>query len=245
MLAETRSTIVIPVCSRDGQIDRKPLAVAGGKTLLRWTVESAQKVDCDEVVVVSDCEEIAHSVEGLCDVLVDDDPRCWCGIARAGVAAKRCATLFPVATEPRYSVVVLPVSVPIISAALLERMMVRIFAERDPGFVYTLRRALTLREACRADVVKVKVAKSVCTSFTRRMVLDTEEYSRHIGVWAFASPAFHAIASATETCQATSHNLAQCSWCDNYVIRSLLVPDHAVQTVSSPQELTELREYLG
>lgn len=239
MLTTAKHTIVIPAKLGDHRIEDLPLQRFNRTTVIRHLVNEAHKCGADSVVVATDSHCVACHVEGLCDVVVVDDQRCWCGVSRAWLAARHAPSLFPAPEEPRFSVMVLPLTVPGIRSTSIELLSTSIRVACDPRRIVTLYNPLSFEEGSRHDFVKVRVSKKRCVKFTRSRVMPSKQWYKHIGVWCMASPAFHAVGQAAVTREAADAGVAQFAWSSGVEIRGVRC-DANVTPVFSQENLEKV-----
>ena len=80
------ATIAIPVSLNSQRLLRKAMLEIGGERLVVRTVKQALRCEAaDNVVVVTDAEEVADVVGGLCRVIVHKLSWIWCGTCRIAI----------------------------------------------------------------------------------------------------------------------------------------------------------------
>lgn len=250
MLATSRATIAIPARIGSRRIKRKPLVKIDGRPLIVHVVLQALKCDAaHEVVVVTDSNEVADAVAGLCDVLVDDRSA-WCGTNRIAAAWGRAPSLFPTKHDATTTIINWQIDEPFVRADDVGRLVTMIQCSPDERRIATL--VADIKEPVAAfdhNFVSAAVrgadecGKARAVKFSRSGVLASGA-KRHIGVYAFAATALAEIATMARSNTAKRNDLEQLTWMEakmQVVTADVgMVPPRSIHTMADVEAANEI-----
>lgn len=210
---------IIPARYGSTRFPGKPLAMIGGKTMIRRTCEQAQKASLDGVVVATDDQRIFDEVRSFGGRVVMTRVDHKSG-------TDRCSEALGLIWGKYDAVVNLQGDEPFIDPRQIDQVAELI--RRDDVYLATLAKRIT--DPSRVDnpnTVKVVFDHDGnALYFSRNPLpyvrgvekehwLETTEYYQHIGIYAYKTDTLHAIASMPPSRLEQAESLEQLRWLEN------------------------------
>ena len=236
---------VIPARYGSTRFPGKPLAMIGGKTMIRRTCEQVLKSSLDAVVVATDDRRIFDEVMSF---------GCQAVMTRADhpSGTDRCREAFDLMEEAFDAVVNIQGDEPFIDPARINQVADLI--RRDDTSIATLAEPITSVDALdNPNVVKVVFDNNgFALYFSRHPLpfvrgvehsqwLDEAAYYRHIGLYAYKASTLRAITALSPGRLEQAESLEQLRWLENgYPIRVGVTTPQPTIAIDTPQDLLSI-----
>lgn len=236
---------VIPARYGSTRFPGKPLAMIGGKTMIRRTCEQVLKASLDAVVVATDDPRILEEVEGF-------GQRALMTRADHPSGTDRCREALDLLGDGFDAVVNIQGDEPFIDPARIDQVADLI--RRDDTVIATLAEPVTDPAALdNPNVVKVVFGQDGnALYFSRHPLpyvrgtersrwLDTTAYYRHVGLYAYKAATLRAVTALPPGRLERAESLEQLRWLENgFPIRvAVTVPGRSI-AIDTPQDLLSI-----
>ena len=236
---------VIPARYGSTRFPGKPLAMIGGKTMIRRTCEQVSKSSLDAFVVATDDLRILDEVRSFgCRAVMtrSDHPS----------GTDRCREAFDLMEDDFDAVVNIQGDEPFIDPARINQVAGLI--RRDDTIIATLAEPITSDDALEnPNVVKVVFdTNGLALYFSRHPIpfvrgvdrsqwLRKTTYYRHIGLYAYKAPALRAITAMSQGRLEQAESLEQLRWLENGCpIRVGVTSPQPAIAIDTPQDLLSI-----
>ena len=233
---------IIPARYASTRFPGKPLALIQGKPMVQWVYERVRSSEVRDLAVATDDERIADCVRGFGGVAVMTSPDHASGTDRCGEAAQ--------AFRPDDNDVIINIQgdEPFISpreihllASAFEDAMVQIATLVNPFNDTALLNDPNVVKVTKAKNGKVLYFSRLPIPYLRVGGTATQQYYRHIGIYAYRYRALKEIVQLPTSELENSEKLEQLRWLENgYTIRAIEC-DYQGVGVDTPEELLRLR----
>lgn len=241
---------IIPARYASTRFPGKPLALLGGKPVIRHVWEQVTRALPDAVVATDD-ERIARTVESFGGRAVMTSPDHRSGTDRCREALDRLGGAWDV-------VVNIQGDEPFIAPEQLEAVCRRF---DDPATdIATLVKPFTAEEGLAAlenpNSPKVVLdARGGALYFSRSVIpylrgipreerLARHTFYKHIGLYAFRTPVLRAVTSLAPSTLEEAESLEQLRWLENGYRIGVAVTRHATVGIDTPEDLARAEEFL-
>jgi len=219
-------TIAIPARLDSKRLPRKPLREAGGKSLIRHTVDSVLRPFNHSVVVLTDSQDIADQVPDV-PCFVSSFPY-WCGTQRIAAAVKAGDVLI----EEWYIswgdyIVLIQCDEPCIKPEHIRDLASALNCISRPSRMYdiaTLVAPLSVDAMNDPNVAKAHIELAMdgisdewrCRDFTRSMPPNKSVITyHHVGVYAFRKDMLIGLGDLKPSIRSQEESLEQLTWLDH------------------------------
>ena len=246
-----RVTAVIPARYASTRFPGKPLADLGGKPMIQWVCEGAQRCPLiDRVLVATDDQRIADAVTAFGGIAVVTRADHQTGTDRIAEVA---------AGLPSELIVNVQGDEPLIDPAMIEAA-VKPLLDNPTIPMGTLKTPLTsLEEYCNPNVVKVVTDRQgFALYFSRAPIpyprdfvnaLDTRWHelasAKHVGLYVYRRDFLQRFPTLAPTPLEEQEKLEQLRALEHGYRISVAETAHAVQGVDTPEDLERVRQLLG
>lgn len=236
---------VIPARYGSTRFPGKPLAMIGGKTMIRRTCEQVLKASLDAVVVATDDPRILEEVEGF-------GQRALMTRADHPSGTDRCREALDLLGDGFDAVVNIQGDEPFIDPARIDQVADLI--RRDDTVIATLAEPVTAPAALdNPNVVKVVFGQDGnALYFSRHPLpyvrgtersrwLDTTAYYRHVGLYAYKAATLRAVTALPPGRLERAESLEQLRWLENgFPIRVAVTAPGRSIAIDTPQDLLSI-----
>lgn len=236
---------VIPARYGSTRFPGKPLAMIGGKTMIRRTCEQVLKASLDAVVVATDDPRILEEVEGF-------GQRALMTRADHPSGTDRCREALDLLGDGFDAVVNIQGDEPFIDPARIDQVADLI--RRDDTVIATLAEPVTDPAALdNPNVVKVVFGQDGnALYFSRHPLpyvrgtersrwLDTTAYYRHVGLYAYKAATLRAVTALPPGRLERAESLEQLRWLENgFPIRVAVTAPGRSIAIDTPQDLLSI-----
>ncbi len=236
---------VIPARYGSTRFPGKPLAMIGGKTMIRRTCEQVLKASLDAVVVATDDPRILEEVEGF-------GQRALMTRADHPSGTDRCREALDLMGDGFDAVVNIQGDEPFIDPARIDQVADLI--RRDDTVIATLAEPVTDPAALdNPNVVKVVFGQDGnALYFSRHPLpyvrgtersrwLDTTAYYRHVGLYAYKAATLRAVTALPPGRLERAESLEQLRWLENgFPIRVAVTAPGRSIAIDTPQDLLSI-----
>lgn len=251
MLPVSRATIVIPARTFSRRIPCKPLVEIGGRPLVAVVASQACKIDgAQEVLVVTDSDEVADAVAGICDCVIETRPA-WCGTQRVAMAFHRVPSLFPTRFDPASIVINWQLDEPFVSPDDVGRLITLVKVANDPDAIATLVCQMPkgsegfVRHVVGARLTECDEYRHGKVAKFKRGAGGLQGYRRHVGVYGFSATALHRLATIEQSKMARKQDLEQIAWQEAGFVLSTTEIKAPCMSIRTPADVAAANKMLG
>lgn len=233
---------VIPSRIRSTRLPRKPLLPIQGKPMVQWTYENALRCNIlDDVIVATDCDEIADVISNIGGKVVMTDPDLPTGSERVAAVAE---------SHPDMDVIInLQGDEPFIKPGMLEQL-VSPYLTGDMPDMSTLAYPLAPNKVNDPGAVKVITDLHGNAIYFSRAPIPfyrTEQKApvyHHIGLYAFRRDFLMVYKTLAQTPLELTESLEQLRAIENgYKIRVCLTEDRTLE-INTPEEYEQAQHFV-
>lgn len=246
MLEDHIITGIIPARYASSRFPGKPLAMLGGKPMVRWVYDGC-KDSFDHIAVATDDRRIADAVEQFGGRCIMTSPEHRTGTERCLEAVQQLDRLQGIQTD-------IVVNVQGDEPFIRKEQIVELLGcfEEDRAEIGTLRRTLSDDEdPSDPNIVKVVTDHAGCALYFSRAPIPffrdgkqpvPEQYMKHIGLYAFRKPALEKICKLPPSPLEQAESLEQLRWMENGFRIHTRQTAYLSMGVDTPEDLERLRD---